>query len=100
MLSAVSNDAQLGQFVIENDLHPDIEKLPTGSLSLLDRAAVGRWMRENDGGVFVGNKYVVAGEYELAEVYDGITLPSQEQERGFIIEAEDKPQRAGRKNSR
>ena len=85
VLSAVSNDAQLGQFVIENDLHPDIEKLPTGSLSLLDRAAVGRWMRGNDGGVFVGNKYVVAGEYELAEVYDGITLPSQEQEERYVF---------------
>ena len=85
VLSAVSNDAQLGQFVIENDLHPDIEKLPTGSLSLLDRAAVGRWMRGNDGGVFVGDKYVVAGEYELAEVYDGITLPSQEQEERYVF---------------
>ena len=85
VLSAVLNDAQLGQFVIENDLHPDIEKLPTGSLSLLDRAAVGRWMRGNDGGVFVGDKYVVAGEYELAEVYDGITLPSQEQEERYVF---------------
>lgn len=85
VLSAVSDDVQLGQFVIENDLHPDIEKLPTGSLSLLDRAAVGRWMRGNDGGVFVGDKYVVAGEYELAEVYDGITLPSQEQEERYVF---------------
>ena len=85
VLSAVSNDAQLGQFVIENDLHPDIEKLPAESIQLLDRVAVGRWMRGNDGGVFVGDKYVVAGEYELAEVYDGITLPSQEQEERYVF---------------
>lgn len=85
VLSTVSDDTQLGQFVIENDLHPDIEKLPTGSLSLLDRAAVGKWMREIDGGVFVGDKYVVAGEYELTEVYDGITLPAQEQEERYVF---------------
>ena len=85
VLSAVSDDTQLGQFVIENDLHPDIEKLPAESLSLLDRAAVGKWMREIDGGVFVGDKYVVAGEYELSEVYDGITLPTQEQEERYVF---------------
>ena len=85
VLSAVSNDAQLGQFVIENELHPDIEKLPEESIRLLDRAVVGKWMRENDGGVFVGDKYVVAGEYELAEVYDGITLPTQEPEERYVF---------------
>ena len=71
--------------MIENDLHPEIEKLPAESLSLLDRAAVGKWMREIDGGVFVGDKYVVAGEYELAEVYDGITLPAQEPEERYVF---------------
>ena len=85
VLSAVSDDAQLGQFVIENDLHPEIEKLPAESLSLLDRAVVGKWMREIDGGVFVGDKYVVAGEYELTEVYDGITLPAQEPEERYVF---------------
>ena len=85
VLSAVSDDVQLGQFVIENDLHPDIEKLPAESLSLLDRAAVGKWMRGIDGGVFVGDKYIVAGEYELAEVYDGITLPAQEPEERYVF---------------
>ena len=85
VLSAVSDDVQLGQFVIENDLHPDIEKLPAESLSLLDRAVVGKWMREIDGGVFVGDKYVVAGEYELSEVYDGITLPAQEPEERYVF---------------
>ena len=85
VLSAVSDDAQLGQFVIENDLHPEIEKLPAESLSLLDREVVGKWMREIDGGVFVGDKYVVAGEYELSEVYDGITLPAQEPEERYVF---------------
>lgn len=85
IISAVSTDKELGEFVIENDLHPDIEKLPAESRSLLDRTVVGKWMRENDGGVFINNKYIVAGEYKLMEVYDGITLPAQEQEERYVF---------------
>lgn len=85
LMSAVSNDEELGAFVIENDLHPEIAKLPESSLPLLDKAVVGKWMRENDGGVFIGNKYIVAGEYELPEIYDGITLPEQKQEERYVF---------------
>lgn len=85
IISAVSTDEQLGEFVIENDLHPDLEKLSAESRSLLDRAVVGKWRREKDGGVFIGNKYVIAGDYKLMEVYDGITLPSQEQEERYAF---------------
>ena len=85
IISAVSTDKELGEFVIENDLHPDLEKLPAESRSLLDRTVVGKWMRENDGGVFIKDKYVVAGEYELMEVYDGISLPLQEQEERYVF---------------
>ena len=34
--SNIHNDEQLGQFVIENDLHPDVAAIPDDSLYLLD----------------------------------------------------------------
>lgn len=74
----VGNDEQLGQFTIENGLHDDIGSVPENALYLLDREKIGRLQRESDGGVFVNGFYVVAGEYELPEIYDGRTLPSEE----------------------
>lgn len=74
----VGNDEQLGEFVIENKMHDDIASVPENALYLLDREKIGRLQREIDGGVFVNGFYVVAGEYELPEIYDGRTLPSEE----------------------
>ena len=38
----------------------------------------GRLQRDVDGGVFVGNCYVVAGAFEMPHVYDGVHLPGAE----------------------
>lgn len=76
--SNVGSDEQLGQFVIENDLHGDVASVPEQVLYLLDKKQIGRLQRENDGGVFVNGFYVVAGDYEMPEVYDGKTLPHEE----------------------
>ena len=78
IISAVRNDAELGEFVIENDLHPDISAIPDQSLYLLNRETIGKLHRENEGGVFVDGKYIITGEYELPEVYDGKTLPEED----------------------
>lgn len=78
VISAVSNDAQLGQFVIENDLHTDVESVPDNALYLLDRSQIGKLQRENDGGEFIGGIYVITGDYEMSEIYDGKTLPESE----------------------
>ena len=78
VISNVHNDEALGQFVIEGDLHDDVIAVPESSLYLLDKWKIGKLQRENDEGVFVGNNYIVAGEYELPEVYDGVTLPKTE----------------------
>lgn len=51
--SNIHNDEQLGQFVIENDLHPDVAAIPEGSLYLLDKRRLGELQRQNDGGVFM-----------------------------------------------
>lgn len=69
--SNIHNDEQLGQFVIENDLHPDVAAIPDDSLYLLDKRRIGELQRKNEGGVLIEGFYVVTGDYEIPEVYDG-----------------------------
>lgn len=74
--SNIRNDEQFGQFVIENDLHPDVADIPDNSLYLLDKRRIGELQRKNDSGVFMNGFYVVAGDYEVPEVYDGRDIPA------------------------
>lgn len=83
--SNVSNDYELGEFVLNGDLDDDLIRLSDKMVELLDLDAVGRWYRINQTGEFVGSHYVVAGEYQLQQVYDGIHLPAQEQEKPFVF---------------
>ena len=76
--SNVGNDRQLGQFVIDNELNEDVNAIPETSLYLLDLERIGKLQRDVDGGVFVGNCYVVAGAFEMPHVYDGVHLPGVE----------------------
>ena len=78
LISNVSNPKELGQFVIENEMHTDVEAVPKESLYLLDAIKIGQLQQQNDGGVFMDGYYILAGEYELPEVYDGKTLPIEE----------------------
>lgn len=77
--SYVDNDEKLGEFVIENGLHQDIASIPDNALYLLDKKQVGKLQRENDGGIFMEGYYIVAGSYELPEIYDGKHLPEIEE---------------------
>lgn len=88
VISGVHTDEQLGQFVIENDLNEDVSAIPESSLYLLDKAQIGKLQRERDGGVFVENMYVVAGEYELPEVYDGEHLHEDDMEKPSVFRLE------------
>lgn len=96
ILSNVSNDKQLGSFVIENGLHPDIAAIPYESRYLLDERRMGELQRENDGGAFVGNQYIIAGEYELPNIYDGEHLPkeseSESEDYAFRLEIAKAPE--------
>lgn len=83
--SCVSNDRDLGEFVLENELDEDIANLPDEMVEMLDQEAVGQRHRESEGGVFIGYHYVVAGEYQLHQIYDGVRLPAQEQEKPFVF---------------
>lgn len=83
--SNVGNDEQLGQFVIEEDINEDVASVPDNALYLLDRKQIGRLQREIDGGIYVNGFYVVAGDYEMPEVYDGKTLPHEEPSEWFAF---------------
>lgn len=71
----VSNDEQLGQFIIDNELHGDVNAVPEDSLYLLDRQKIGQLYRTTYGCVYQGSLTIFAGDYEMPEVYDGQCLP-------------------------
>lgn len=79
------NDEDLGQFVIENDMHPDVAAIPFESRYLLNKSDIGRLQRESEGGVFVDNIYVIVDDYEETEVYDGITLPESSEKSDYVF---------------
>lgn len=83
--SNVSNDYELGEFVLNGDLDDDLIRLSDKMVELLDMEAVGRWNRINQAGEFVGNHYAVAGEYQLQHVYDGVNLPAMAVEKPFVF---------------
>lgn len=74
----ISDDELLGQFIIESELHDDVNSVPDNALYLLDRKKIGKLQREIEGGIFINDFYIVAGEYERPEIYDGKTLPNEE----------------------
>lgn len=75
----VGNLIELGNFAIENDLHKNIEGLENANPNFLNIQKVGQEIKDIDGGLFYCGCYVVAGEYEYKEIYDGISLPNQEE---------------------
>ena len=79
------SDEDIGQFVIESDLYPDVAAVPFESRYLLNKAYIGRLHRENEDGVFIDNMYVITGEYEDNEVYDGVTLPEIEEKSDYVF---------------
>lgn len=85
VISAVKNDEEVGQFVIENNINPDVAAVPVESRYLLNKADIGRLHREIEGGVFVDDKYVETGDYKESEVYDGITLPEPEEKTDYVF---------------
>ena len=83
--SNVTNDYELGEFVLDGELDDELIRLSERVIELLDMEAVGRWHRESQQGQFVGKYYVVAGDYQLHQIYDGRTLPPTEQAQPFVF---------------
>ena len=85
VIHLAGNDEDLGQLVIDNDMHPDVAAIPFESRYLLNKSDIGRLQRESEGGVFVDNIYVIVDDYEETEVYDGITLPESEEKNDYVF---------------
>ena len=54
-----ADDAQLGRFYAENEFVPELDGISDEVFEMLDFAGIGRMMRCNENGVFVGSLYVL-----------------------------------------
>ena len=54
-----ADDAQLGRFYAENGFIPELDGVSNEVFEMLDFAGIGRMMRCNENGVFVGSLYVL-----------------------------------------
>ena len=87
VVSGISNDRQLGDFVKDNEMEPYMQKMTNETLNLLDSEKVGKKFREAECGVFVNGHYVARLGYSWPKVYDGENLPEPERKAiggGFI----------------
>ena len=85
VLSNVTNDEQLADFVIENEMQDDVASVPESARYLLNKAKIGKLQREMDGGVYSGKLYVCTDHFEMPKVYDGKTLPESTHEPWFAF---------------
>ncbi len=85
VLSNVTNDEQLADFVIENEMQDDVASVPENARYLLDKGRIGKLQREMDGGVYSGKFYVCTDHFEMPKVYDGKTLPESTHEPWFAF---------------
>ena len=85
VLSNVTNDEQLADFVIENEMQDDVASIPESARYLLNKARIAKFQREMDGGVYSGNLYVCTEHFEMPKVYDGHTLPETMHEPWFAF---------------
>ncbi len=75
--SNVRSDEQLGQLVIDSEMNEDVTSVPENARYLLDKARIGRLIRQNEDGVYLNGKCVLTSFYEMPEVYDGVQLPEK-----------------------
>lgn len=83
--SNIRTDEQLGQFIIENELHDDVNNIPESSLYLLDKAKIGELYRTSLNCDLTDGYAIFAGEYESPEIYDGKQLPEIEIEDWYAF---------------
>lgn len=81
----VDSNMALGRFAIENELHFDLLGLKGVDTKLLDAERVGQKIKEIDSGLFYSGCYVVAGEYEYQEIYDGKYLPIRPKQSDYAV---------------
>lgn len=69
VIGGVNCDEDVGQFVIENSLNEDVSAVPDDSVYLLDKAKIGKFQRETEGGVFKDGYYIATASYQLEKVF-------------------------------
>lgn len=74
----ITNDRELGEFVLENDFRADLTELSEDSSRLLDREKVGREHREATGGVILKDGYFENSNGEISNIYQSEILPIPE----------------------
>ncbi|NCB42280.1 MAG: hypothetical protein EOM59_06630 [Clostridia bacterium] len=65
----ITNDRELGEFVLENGLREDLTELSEESISLLDREAIGREHRDATRGVITAAGYFESFDGEISTEY-------------------------------
>ena len=70
VIAGVTCDEDVGQFVIENSLNEDVSSVPDDSVYLLDKAKIGKYQRESDGGVFKDGYYIATNSFQLENVFE------------------------------
>lgn len=77
VLPGINSDEELGETLICAQSEEYMEDMTDEELNALDSEKVGRECREKENGIYINNTYIAIGNYELPEVYDGITLPDE-----------------------
>jgi len=92
MVAPASNDHDLGEFYVENELLDglaDLEALSDEAYQWvcdnLDLAKIGREIREHEKGAYISGGYFVANE-EIKELYDGVPVIPKQKDYVFRLE--------------
>ena len=75
----------LGEYVIENELHPEIPEIPKEYRYLLDREKIGEMQRDCDDGVIREGMYVATEEFSMPDVYNGVDIPEEEHDEKVVF---------------
>ena len=75
----------LGEYVIENELHPEIPEIPKEYRYLLGREKIGEMQRDCDDGVIREGMYVATGEFSMPDVYNGVDIPEEEHDEKVVF---------------
>ena len=87
--------SELGEFVIENDMIPEVRSCPDELVQFLDRAKIGRLMTEEYGGVFIGDYYCEPEAYKKPDIQIKIGEPKHCTFRLLLTSDADRPELAG-----
>lgn len=85
ILPGIMDEEELGEVSIDNDLVPILRDLPEEVYPLLSPERVGSYVKEQEHGVFTSKGYCCRHSEEWEEPYDGMELPEQVEEDGYIF---------------